>query len=97
MPKVASMRPRRERRGEDDPAGVKKNLKKLQCGHGASAVENISWLMQLRNVMLELQCGHGASAVEKSPCRGGPSPTVQLQCGHGASAVEKGAKSSTLR
>ncbi len=38
---IASMRPRRRRRGELEPGGVNAAVRSvLQCGHGVAAVEN---------------------------------------------------------
>ncbi len=62
------MRPRRERRGELSPLSPDQGRwGKLQCGHGASAVENHRSYRRRCSRALALQCGHGASAVENAP------------------------------
>ncbi len=89
---LASMRPRRERRGEHHPNSTSLNRRSLlQCGHGASAVENLQWSKAIRHT----PCFNAATA--RAPWRTTRGPNFStasrqtLQCGHGASAVENGA------
>src|SRR5207249_500606 len=85
---LASMRPRRIRRGEGNtcnPDG--KVVEWLQCGHGEFAVEN-SLSSETLCTQSKLQCGHGEFAVENQVCCTVKRQNLRLQCGHGEFAVE---------
>ncbi len=60
----------------------------LQCGHGVSAVENVTVASVEVSAAETLQCGHGVSAVENLTVISTLALDLPLQCGHGVSAVE---------
>src|SRR5262249_58015708 len=59
----------------------------LQCGHGLSTVENVTYCRSRRRAHV-LQCGHGLSTVENPIAIKGARTNGRLQCGHGLSTVE---------
>src|SRR5438876_395126 len=62
--RIASIRPRRRRRGRQRPStGYRGVKRRLQFGHGVAAVED-GGKQDVIDMLKELQFGHGVAAVE---------------------------------
>ena len=86
---MASMRPRRIRRGEQPTCRPQRGeLSAASMRPRRLAVENVELERRRCRAADELQCGHGDSAVENARRRLASCNVRRLQCGHGDSAVE---------